>query len=387
MRIREHSSPERVNAKIDFLDTERSMARIELESLEHRYPSSRKKKSSFAIEDLNIVWEDGTANALLGPSGCGKTPILNIISGLIRPTGGSVLFDGVRVNDRPTRDRHIAQVFQFPVVYDTMSVFDNLAFPLRNQGKAENEVEARTREMLELLEMETLANVKASRLNPAEKQIVSLGRGIARKDTVAVLLDEPLTVIDPVLKLDLRRKLRRAQQELKLTMIYVTHDQHEALTFADHVTIMRNGAIVQSATPEELFLHPRTPFVGYFIGSPGMNMLPCKRTSAGLEFPGSPFIIAEAIARKADNLEGTIDIGVRPEFVETCAEERSNWNRFTIRAIDHAGAYQVLTLESGSLQIKARVEDHFASKTGNPIWVNFPSDNTNIYAEGVLAAQ
>mgnify|MGYP006217961823 FL=1 len=115
------------------------MAKIELKSLEHRYASSRKEKDSFAIEDLNIVWEDGTANALLGPSGCGKTTLLNIISGLIKPTSGSVLFDGVEVNDRPTRERHIAQVFQFPVVYDTMTVFDNLAFPLRNQGKEGNE--------------------------------------------------------------------------------------------------------------------------------------------------------------------------------------------------------------------------------------------------------
>ena len=206
-------------------------------------------------------------------------------------------------------------------------------------------------------------------------------------DTVAVLLDEPLTVIDPVLKLDLRRKLRRAQQELKLTMIYVTHDQHEALTFADHVTIMRDGSIVQSATPEELFLHPRTPFVGYFIGSPGMNMLPCKRTSSGLELEGGPFKIAKEIAGRSDIADGAIDLGIRPEFVETSDIERSEWNRFHIEAIDHAGAYQVLSLESGSLRIKARVEDHFASELGKPIWVNFPPESTNIYVEGVLLAQ
>lgn len=362
------------------------MAKIELKSLEHRYASSRKEKDSFAIEDLNIVWEDGTANALLGPSGCGKTTLLNIISGLIKPTSGSVLFDGVEVNDRPTRERHIAQVFQFPVVYDTMTVFDNLAFPLRNQGKEGNEVEARVNEIMELLDLGSLTAMKASHLNPAEKQIVSLGRGIARKDTVALLLDEPLTVIDPILKLDLRRKLRLVQQELKLTMIYVTHDQHEALTFADHVTIVRDGFIVQSATPEELFLHPRTPFVGYFIGSPGMNTLRCEKTSNGLEIPGSPLILPSAIASRADKLKGRIDLGIRPEFVETSAEERSDWNRFTIQMVDHAGAYQVLTLQSGSLQIKARVEDHSISKEGDPMWVNFPSEKTNLYADGERVA-
>lgn len=363
------------------------MATIELKSLEHRYASSRKGKSAFAIEDLNITWEDGTANALLGPSGCGKTTILNIISGLIKPTGGEVLFDGVEVNDRPTRDRHIAQVFQFPVVYDTMSVFNNLAFPLRNRGQDESEVQARTGEILELLDLKKLANTKTGRLNPAEKQIVSLGRGIVRKDTVAVLLDEPLTVIDPVLKLDLRRKLRLVQRELKLTMIYVTHDQHEALTFADHVTIMKDGAVVQSDTPEGLFLKPRTPFVGYFIGSPGMNMIPCEKTTTGLGVEGSPLSLSKSISEKTDNLEGSIELGIRPEFVETSINEKPDWNHFEIRTADHAGAYKVLTLESGSVRIKARVEDHFASKEGEPVWVNFPADKTNLYANGKLVAQ
>lgn len=362
------------------------MARIELKSLTHRYASSRKKESAFAIENLDISWEDGTTNALLGPSGCGKTTLLNIISGLIKPTGGSVLFDGIEVNDRPTRDRHIAQVFQFPVVYDTMSVFDNLAFPLRNQGSDEKEVKARVMEIMELLDLDALAKTKTSQLNPAEKQIVSLGRGIVRKDTAAVLLDEPLTVIDPVLKLDLRRKLRQVQQELKMTMIYVTHDQHEALTFADHVTLIRDGAIVQSATPEELFLYPRTPFVGYFIGSPGMNTLRCEKTSTGLEIAGSRLNLPNTIVTRASHLDGTIDLGIRPEFVETSPEEKPDWSRFTIRTVDHAGAYQVLTLESGSLLIKARVEDHSIAKEGDPMWVNFPHDKTNLYANGELAA-
>ena len=360
------------------------MARIELKSLTHRYASSRKETSSFAIENLDISWEDGTANALLGPSGCGKTTLLNIISGLIRPTGGSVLFDGVEVNERPTRDRHIAQVFQFPVVYDTMTVFDNLAFPLRNQGIEEKAVNARVREIMEILELDTLANTKTRHLNPAEKQIVSLGRGIVRKDTVAVLLDEPLTVIDPVLKLDLRRKLKLVQQELRLTMIYVTHDQHEALTFADHVTIIRDGAIVQSATPEELFLYPRTPFVGYFIGSPGMNTIRCEKVFDRLEIVGSDLNLPNEITRIASQFKGTIDLGIRPEFVETSLDEKPNWNRFTVRMVDHAGAYQVLTLESGSLQIKARVEDHSPSREGDSLWINIPHDRTNVYEDGEL---
>jgi glycerol transport system ATP-binding protein len=363
------------------------MARIELTSLEHRYASTRKEKSSFAIEGLNIVWEEGTANALLGPSGCGKTTLLNIISGLIRPSGGNVLFDGVPVNNLPTRERHIAQVFQFPVVYDTMTVYDNLAFPLRNQGKEEQEVKARTGKILELLDLDKLANRKAGRLNPAEKQVVSLGRGIVRMDTAAVLLDEPLTVIDPILRLDLRRKLKVVQQELKLTMIYVTHDQHEALTFADHVTIMKDGEVIQSATPEELFLHPRTPFVGYFIGSPGMNMIPCVKTATGLEIRDSQLIVHPVISDRTRSLEGSISLGIRPQFVETSTEAKAGWSCLSVQAVDHAGAYQILTLSSGLLEIKANVDEYCLVQEGDFMWVNFPSEKTNIYQDGILVNQ
>jgi glycerol transport system ATP-binding protein len=196
------------------------------------------------------------------------------------------------------------------------------------------------------------------------------------------LLDEPLTVIDPVLKLDLRRKLRLAQQELKLTMIYVTHDQHEALTFADHVTIMKDGAVMQSDTPEALFLKPRTPFVGYFIGSPGMNRLPCEKTSTGLSIAGSPLAIPESIVLTANKLNGVIELGIRPEFVETSIEKKPGWNRMAVRTVDYVGGYQVLNLESGTVHIKARVEERFPSKEGDFVWARFPADKTHLYANG-----
>jgi len=359
------------------------MAKIELKNLHHSY-SSQRLDNGFAIEDLNITWEDGTANALLGPSGCGKTTLLNIISGLLRPSSGQVLFDGVEVSQLPTRDRHIAQVFQFPVVYDTMTVFDNLAFPLRNRHLGEREVRARVAEIAELLDLGGVLTRNADRLNPAQKQVVSLGRGIVRMDTSAVLLDEPLTVIDPVLKLELRRKLRLIQQELKITMIYVTHDQHEALTFADRVTIMDHGNVLQSATPEELFLSPQTPFVGYFIGSPGMNMMSCEVTGAVARIRGSPLDVPEAVAGKVRELKGAIDLGIRPEFVETSAQPKKDWNVFSLRAIDHAGAYQVLTLESGLLRIKARVDDQFLAGKTDTVWVRFPPDFVKVYQDGEL---
>ena len=359
------------------------MAGIELRDLCHSY-GKQKNGSGFSIADLNICWDDGTANALLGPSGCGKTTLLSIVSGLLRPTSGGVHFDGIDVSQVTTKDRHIAQVFQFPVVYDTMSVFDNLAFPLRTRHRPDREIQIRVEEIAELLDLAKMLHRRAGKLNPAEKQVVSLGRGIVRKDTAAVLLDEPLTVIDPVLKLDLRRKLRLVQQELNLTMIYVTHDQHEALTFADHVTIMNGGEVVQSATPEELFTHPQTPFVGYFIGSPGMNMMACDRSSDSAQIKDCPVRLPDEIAKRVRTLDGSIELGIRPEFVETSVQPRDEWHAFSLVSADHAGAYQVLTLETGGLQIKARVDDRFESVDGESIWVRFPPEKVNVYEDGQL---
>ena len=210
------------------------MARIELVDVWHSYEQAAgdAKSENYAVKEINVVWEDGSANALLGPSGCGKTTLLQIVSGLLQPTRGKVLVDGEDMTALRAKDRHIAQVFQFPVVYDSMNVYGNLAFPLVNDGVSSDRVKKRVHEVAELLEIEHLLNHGVTRLTPADKQRVSLGRGIVREDTGAVLLDEPLTVIDPKAQWSLRRKLKQVQQELDFTMIYVTHDQHEALTFA-----------------------------------------------------------------------------------------------------------------------------------------------------------
>ena len=181
------------------------MARIELKNVSHSYtldvkegqPSEREIQEQCVIHGLDLVWEDGTANAMLGPSGCGKTTLLNIISGLLAPTFGTVEIDGMDVTTQSPRERRIAQIFQFPVVYDTMSVFSNLAFPLKNEGVEKSVIRARVEEIAEILELSDLLKYSAGKISQAEKQKVSLGRGIVRKDTAAILLDEPLTVIDP----------------------------------------------------------------------------------------------------------------------------------------------------------------------------------------------
>ena len=196
------------------------------------------------------------------------------------------------VTDVPSEQREIAQVFQFPVVYDTMTVFDNLAFPLRNRGIPEAQVKSRVEEIARMLDLEAALGNRASGLTADGKQKISLGRGLVRSDVNVIMFDEPLTVIDPHLKWQLRSKLKELQQEVGATMIYVTHDQTEALTFADKVVVMLEGQVVQIGTPEELFDKPGHTFVGHFIGSPGMNLLPCEIIDGFPSFLGHKVDIA-----------------------------------------------------------------------------------------------
>src|SRR5690242_4194814 len=267
------------------------MARITLDHLRHSYAQNPTRPEDWALKEMSQELRDGGAYALLGPSGCGKTTLLNLISGLLRPTEGRILFDGVDVTDKSPEERNIAQVFQFPVIYDTMTVYGNLAFPLRNRGVAEAQVDRRIHEIASMLELDSTLDRRASGLTADGKQKISLGRGLVRSDVNVIMFDEPLTVIDPHLKWVLRSKLKELHQRIRRTMIYVTHDQTEALTFAEKVVVMNLGEVVQIGTPIELFERPAHTFVGHFIGSPGMNALPCAVENGRPSFLGHPLTI------------------------------------------------------------------------------------------------
>ena len=289
------------------------MSKITLNELSHSYLQSQTKDEDWAIRNVNIDWEDGGAYALLGPSGCGKTTLLNIISGLIIPTRGKILFNDEDITEKNPVERNIAQIFQFPVIYDTMTVFENLAFPLRNRKIPEEEITRKVNEIAEMLELTSTLHNRASGLTADGKQKISLGRGLVRSDVNVIMFDEPLTVIDPHLKWVLRSKLKELHQKIKRTMIYVTHDQTEALTFADQVVVMHEGQIVQTGTPVELFEKPKHTFVGHFIGSPGMNILPCEINKGLVAVNGTKI---ETSNSKIDNSNfSKMEIGVRPEFI------------------------------------------------------------------------
>ena len=288
------------------------MARINLDHIRHAYSPAARAAGDYALKEVHHEWDDGGAYALLGPSGCGKTTLLNIISGLLHPSDGRIEFDGVDVTNLPTAARNIAQVFQFPVVYDTMSVYDNLAFPLRNRHVPEDQINKKVNEILDMIDLQPMARNQAQGLTADQKQKISLGRGLVRSDVNAILFDEPLTVIDPHMKWVLRSQLKRLHRRSGFTMVYVTHDQTEALTFADKVVVMYDGQIVQIGTPAELFERPSHTFVGYFIGSPGMNVMPAQVSGATaligdqtVNLPGTPKLSGQ----------GMIELGIRPEFL------------------------------------------------------------------------
>ncbi len=352
------------------------MARIEFKNLRHAYPQPSDKPLEYALKEVSQVWDDGGAYALLGPSGCGKTTLLNTISGLITPSEGTVLFDGQDVTALPTAERRIAQVFQFPVVYDTMTVFDNLAFPLRNRGVDESQVRQRVTEIAAMLDLGDRLEQRASGLTADGKQKISLGRGLVRSDVNAILFDEPLTVIDPHLKWQLRSKLKELHQQIGVTMIYVTHDQVEALTFADRVVVMFDGGVVQVGTPVELFDVPKHTFVGYFIGSPGMNVLPCEVDNGKAVFANNLLPVCYPVST---DLSGKLEIGVRPEFVHFSDDGIP----VEIEKVEDLGRYQVVTARHENSQIKMVVGEDQLIPSESPT-IQFDPQSTRIYCDDWL---
>ncbi len=334
--------------------------------------------ADYALKEIDLDWTDGGAYALLGPSGCGKSTLLNIISGLLVPSEGRILFDDKDVTDLPPDQRNIAQVFQFPVIYDTMTVRDNLAFPLRNRNVPEDKVAARVAEIAEMLEVTEMLDNRASHLSPDNKQKISMGRGLVRDDVNVVMFDEPLTVIDPHLKWKLRSKLKELHQRVKATMIYVTHDQTEALTFADQVVVMQEGEIVQIGTPVELFERPQHTFVGHFIGSPGMNILPAVEDGGRVLFEGSNV----TLEGPTTGTGGKTEVGIRPEFVgisDTGIPAR-------VTKVSDIGRHAVVETMVGDTAVKA-VTDHASLTQGEEIHLSFRPDQTRLYRDGWIATE
>ena len=359
------------------------MARIDLDRIAHSYQRRPKDESDYALKRIHTTWEDGGAYALLGPSGCGKTTLLNVISGLLTPSQGRVLYDGSDVTDLPSEKRNIAQVFQFPVLYDTMTVFDNLAFPLRNRRYEKEDIRRRVKEVAEILDLTPFLNKRAAGLAADAKQKISLGRGLVRQDVAAILFDEPLTVIDPHLKWNLRRKLKEIHEQLNLTFIYVTHDQMEALTFADQVVVMYEGEIVQIGSPQDLFENPEHAFVGYFIGSPGMNFLACTLEGNTARFNGAGVVLNDEVAAKGRHAGGKLELGIRPMYLEVHTEKPPGGIPAKVTRIEDQGSFKVVTLSLEGNTLQARLPEE-RQISQDAVWLVFPPEWTRLFADGRL---
>ena len=348
------------------------MAQITLSNLAHSYSANPTSDADFALKEMNHVWRDGGAYALLGASGCGKTTLLNIISGLLRPSQGRVLFGDTDVTDAATATRNIAQVFQFPVVYDTMTVRENLAFPLKNRGMDAGYIQSRVALIAQMIGMQATLDRKARGLTADAKQKISLGRGMVREDVNAILFDEPLTVIDPHMKWELRTQLKSLHREFGHTMIYVTHDQTEALTFADQVVVLHEGRVVQMGTPVELFETPAHTFVGYFIGSPGMNLLDAEIRGDTAMVGGQPVPLGAGYGA----LSGRTQIGIRPEYVSLTAGQGL---AAQIKRVEDVGRHRIVRADVAGFAVSVILPE------GQPVGadqshIHFAPAKINVYA-------
>ncbi len=351
------------------------MVNVLIDNVSHTYT---KPVVTIALININLEFKHGGFYALLGPSGCGKTTLMKIIAGLLKPTKGKVLFDGIDVTEWSPRKRNVAMVFQFPVVYE-MSVYDNIAFPLRNYGYGEETIRKKVHEIAELVGIKNILKIHASKLDPATRQKVAIARALVREPSV-FLFDEPLSNLDPLSRMELRVKIKELQRAVKTTMIYVTHDQAEALTLADYVAVMNEGRVLQFDTPTNLYEHPRNTFVGFFIGNPGMNFMNCELVENGL---GCSDIFYPLSTKEIETIRGygnKFILGIRPEYVKVSKEQGLFKAKCVVR--EDLGAAVLLHLETSSgLSLKAKLPPFINVNEGEWLYIDFPREKIRIFTE------
>jgi len=343
-----------------------------------------------AVNDVNLTVEDGSLLVLVGPSGCGKSTTLRMVAGLEEITEGSIYIGGERVNDVLPKDRDIAMVFQNYALYPHMSVYNNMAFGLKLRKYPREEIERRVRDAAELLEVTPLLKRRPRELSGGQAQRVAVGRAIVRHPKV-FLFDEPLSNLDAKLRVQMRVEIARLHNRLGATMIYVTHDQVEAMTLGDRVAVMKDGYILQVDTPIELYNRPINRFVGGFIGSPPMNFIEGELAGGGgiarfvsgdVNLPLPPRM-AEAVA---GYLGRRVLLGVRPEDipdVSVSGAPKEDWvQTLHVEVVEPLGAESLAYLrgESHNQDIVARFDARSMPSVGQQMQVSFDADKVHIFA-------
>ncbi len=327
-----------------------------------------------AVKDLSLEIRDGEFTVLLGPSGCGKTTTLRCIAGLESVDEGEVRIGGRTVNRVRPAERDIAFCFQHYALYPHLTAFDNIAFPLRTQGLPRAKVEERVWEVARLLKLEDYLAKRPAQLSGGEQQRVSLARAMVRRPK-AYLMDEPLSTLDAKMREATRVELRRMQVEMASTVVYVTHDQAEALAMADRIAVLHRGTLQQVGTPDEIYSRPDNVFVANFIGTPGMNFLSVRAAPDGVEvsLDGRSFSVPlGAGARAALHQRNSRDLllGVRPEDVRLVPPEEAAV-KAEVYVLEPLGSETIVDLRVGEHVVKARAEADLDTEVGAPVGLAF----------------
>ena len=363
------------------------MATVVIENLVKAYPD-KIGPGATVVHGINLEVKEREFMVLVGPSGCGKSTTLRMIAGLEEITSGRVSIDGRVVNDLPPKDRDIAMVFQNYALYPHMSVYENMAFSLKLRKMPKAEIDARVREAAAMLGLENYLDRKPKALSGGQRQRVAVGRAIVRKPKV-FLFDEPLSNLDAKMRVSTRAEISKLHASLGVTMIYVTHDQVEAMTMGDRICVMKDGHIMQVDEPMELYNHPANLFVAGFIGSPPMNFLHgtvqresgdrlafIERNSAGQPIK---VVLNEKLAAKAHRrIDQPIIIGIRPENVH----EATNGDRtasLRIEVAEPMGAETFLYLSSGAHSLVARAHPNHHFEIGQNLGVAFDLDHAHFF--------
>ena len=350
------------------------MARVTLESVEKIYPNGFK-----AIHGIDLDIADGEFIVLVGPSGCGKSTLLRMIAGLETVTGGDVSIGERRVNELEPADRDIAMVFQTYALYPHMSVYDNMAYGLKNRRTPKAEIDTRVREAARILELSDLLDRRPRQLSGGQRQRVAMGRAIVREPS-AFLFDEPLSNLDAKLRVQMRVEIKKLQKQLGTTSVYVTHDQVEAMTMADRLVVMNKGVAEQIGTPIEVYERPASTFVATFIGSPSMNMMTGRITDDGgaaILLDGSTMPIAPGLANGSTGRPVTL--GLRPEHLSPT--DQPSGVPVAVDLVEHLGADTLLhgTSPASDQLLTIRMSGHKAITAGQTIRFAGESQSVHLF--------
>jgi ABC-type sugar transport system ATPase subunit len=345
-----------------------------------------------AVKDVNLQFEPNTTTCLLGPSGCGKTTILRIIAGLERPTSGEVWIGDQNVTHLPARRRDIAMVFQYPVIYKGLGVFENVELPLRELKLSADERQKRVQDAIALLGLEGSLHSDPDRFDNGTRQRLSFARAVARQSSI-ILFDEPITNVDPDSKFRLKQDLKRLTERLNQTIVYVTHDQNEAMTLADQIVLLKDGEVLQQDSPRQIYNHPSRRFGGWFLGNPGMSFLEHSfdpKNGSRLRSDLFPFAVSidrpEVVSKSSPT---AVVLGVRPEHVRVFTEPRPDAveGRILRKFRGVAGQYLV-AIQLQDHVVWAKVPNRLGSQLQEQVWFGCPPEAVTLFddSENALGA-